>query len=188
VTGIEYQPGFLEIARSAAAQIGILDAPGYGPSVHYEQGDMRRLDYDQDFDRAVMIFNSFGYFPDDENLMVLRGLARALKPGGLLGFDVANRDGVLANFHPHYVTEKDDALMINRFSFEAHSGRLHNQRIIIRGGVRKDLPFSVRLYSATEMRGLLAQAGLELTQLYAEWDASPLAFDSPSMVVIAKKI
>jgi SAM-dependent methyltransferase len=187
VTGVEYLPGFLEIARDAARQFGILDAPGYGPSVSFIQGDMRQIDFDEEFDRAVMMFNSFGYFPDEENFQVLQRLGRALKPGGLLGFDIANRDGVLSNFHPHYVTEKDDSLMINRFSFEVETGRLHNQRIIIREGVRKDLPFSVRLYSVTELRDLLAQAGLTLAHVYGEWDGQPLAFDSPSLVVIARK-
>lgn len=188
VTGVEYQRGFLEIARSAAAQIGILDAPGYGPSVSYIQGDMRTIDFDEEFDRAIMMFNSFGYFPDEENFQVLQGIAQALKPNGLLGFDIANRDGVLVNFHPHYVTEKDDALMINRFSFDVHTGRLHNQRVIFRDGVRKDLPFSVRLYSVTELRDLLARAGLTLERVYAEWDGQPLQYDSPSLVAVARKM
>ena len=94
----------------------------------------------------------------------------------------------MANFHPHYVTEKDDSLLINRFSFDVHSGRLRNDRIVIRDGVRKDRPFSIRLYSVTEMRGLLAEAGMEMEQVYGEWDARPLEQDSGAMVVIAKKI
>jgi SAM-dependent methyltransferase len=193
VTGVEYLPGFLEIASSAAAQIGILDAGildarEYGPSVHYEQGDMRQIDFDQEFDRALMMFNSFGYFTDAENFQVLGRLVKALKPGGLLGFDIANRDGVLANFQSHFVTEKGEALMINRFSFDVQSGRLHNQRIIIRDGQRKDLPFSVRLYSVSELRDLLARAGFALEQVYAEWDARPLEYDSPALVAVARRL
>ncbi len=67
------------------------------------------------------------------------------------------------------------------------TGRLRNDRIVFRDGVRKDRPFSIRLYSVTEIRGLLAEAGLVLEQVYAEWDASPLAVDSPAMVVLARK-
>jgi SAM-dependent methyltransferase len=179
VTGVEYQPGFLEIARREAR----LNRLG----VAYRQGDMRAVDFPPRFDRALMLFNSFGYFPDAENLLVLQNISRALKPGGLLGFDVASRDGLLNDFHPHYVTEKDGSLMINRFSFDVLSGRLRNDRIIIRDGQRRDRPFSIRLYSVTEMRDLLAQAGLELETVYAEWDGAPLEMDSPSMVVIARK-
>jgi hypothetical protein len=133
------------------------------------------------------MFNSFGYFPDDENLMVLQAIRHALEPGGLLGFDVAHRDGALNDFHPHYVSEKEGNLMINRFSFNVRSGRLRNDRIIIRDGVRRDIPFSIRLYSVTEMRDLLAQAGLVLENVYGEWDGTALELDSPAMVVVARK-
>lgn len=186
VTGVEYQAGFVEIARATAGQLGILEQPR-GGSASYLQGDMRQIDFSEQFERAIMMFNSFGYFTDAENLEVLKRISRALVSGGRLGFDVGSRDGLLANFHPHYVSEKDASLMINRFSFDVLSGRLHNQRIIIRDGVRKDIPFSIRLYSVSEMRGLLAEAGLELEQVYGEWDARPLELESGSMVIIARK-
>jgi SAM-dependent methyltransferase len=184
VVGVEYQEGFLSIARQEAASMRLA---GRGGSVVYRQGDMRQLDESDAYDRVIMVFNSFGYFPDEENLQVLRNVARALRPGGLVGFDVANRDGVLNDFHPHYVSEKEDSLMINRFSFDVLTGRLYNDRIIIRSGVRKDLPFSIRLYSATEMRDQLEKAGLHMVGVYSEWDGQPLQMDSPAMVVIAEK-
>lgn len=200
VTGVEYQAGFLEIARADAARNRVITSHrrtagrsfsaagrGAGGRVEYVQGDMRAIDYADQFDRALMMFNSFGYFPDDENLLVLQNVQRALKPGGLVGLDIANRDGVLNDFHAHYVSEKEGSLMINRFSFDVWSGRLRNDRIVIREGVRRDCPFSIRLYSLTEMRDLLARAGLVLENAYAEWDASPLEMSSPSMVVIARK-
>lgn len=179
VTGVEYQAGFLEIARREARQAGV--------PVDYRQADMRQVDFPPEFDRVLMIFNSFGYFTDAENLDILRRAAGALKPGGLLGFDIANRDAVLNDFHPHYVTEKESNLMINRFSFDVLSGRLTNNRIIIRDGVRRDRPFSIRLYSVSEMRELLMSAGLRLEAVYAEWDGAPLEMDSPAMVVVASK-
>ena len=186
VTGIEYQAGFLEIAQADAERNELL-RPRRGGWVEFEQGDMRAVDFEAQFDRVIMMFNSFGYFPDEENLLVLRNVARALKPGGKVGFDIASRDGVLNDFHPHYVSEKDDSLMINRFSFDVLTGRLRNDRIVIRDGQRRDRPFSIRLYSVTEMRDLLDKAGLALEAVYAEWDATPLDMGSPSMVVVASK-
>lgn len=180
VTGVEYQAGFLDIARA--------DAERNRLHVDYRQGDMRQIDFDSQFDRVLMMFNSFGYFTDAENLLVLKKIARALKPGGRLGFDIANRDGTLNNFHPFYVSEKDDSIMINRFSFDVLTARLQNKRIIIRDGVRKDIPFSIRLYSVSEMRDLLDRAGLQLKSVFAEWDGSQLEMDSPAMVVVAEKI
>ncbi|MBE0699075.1 MAG: class I SAM-dependent methyltransferase [Anaerolineaceae bacterium] len=187
VTGVEYQPGFLEIARAAAEAMEILEVRR-GGSARYIQGDMRQIEFSAQFERAIMMFNSFGYFSDAENLEVLKRIGQALVPGGRLGFDIGSRDGLMANFHPHYVSEKDGNLMINRFSFDVQSGRLRNERIVIRDGVRKDRPFSIRLYSVSEMRGLLAEAGFTLEQVYGEWDARPLEQASGAMVVIARKI
>ncbi len=186
VTGVEYQPGFLEIARSDAARNRLLAARGHGKAV-FIQGDMRAMDFTGQFDRAIMMFNCFGYFPDEENLLVLQNIFQALKPGGLLGFDIANRDGALNDFHSHYVSEKNGNLMINRFSFDVMTGRLRNDRIVVREGVRKDLPFSIRLYSVTEMRDLLSRMGFTLENVYGEWDGTPIELSSPAMVIVARK-
>lgn len=199
VTGVEYQAGFLSLARAEARRNNLL-APqpggpnGSGGSVRYVRGDMRELDYTAEFERALLLFNSFGYFTDAENLAVLRRVAQALTPGGLLGFDIANRDALLAGFQPETVMEVEGALMVNRFSFDALSGRLHNHRSILRsatsGGAdipRREIHFSIRLYSATEIRDLLERAGLRLQTAYAEWDATPLRADSPAMALVAQK-
>ena len=186
VTGVEFMPGFLEIARFEARQLASKIRRA-GGSVDFRQGDMRAIDYEAAFDRVLMVFNSFGYFSDAENRLVLANAARALKPGGLLGFDIAHRDGVLNNFHAHYVSEKDGNLLINRFHFDPLTAILRNERIVIRDGQRRDRPINMRLYSVTEISERLAEAGLQVTGIYEEWDATELRVDSPSLVVIAQK-
>ena len=179
VTGVDYQSGFLQIARQQAAEMDV--------QVDYRQGDMRDVDFTGTFDRVLILFSSFGYFSDEENLQVLRNVARALEPGGLLALDFPNRDVMLKTMQPCHVDEKNGDLMINRNSFDPVTGRLHNRRIVVRGGVRKDKPFSIRLYNATEIRDLLHQAGLEVYGLYGGWDGGPLSTDARRMVVIARK-
>jgi hypothetical protein len=53
------------------------------------------------------------------------------------------------------VIDRDGNLMINRHAFDVLTRRFHNRRIVIRDGVRKDKPFSIRLYNTTEIRDLL---------------------------------
>jgi SAM-dependent methyltransferase len=186
VTGIEFMPGYLEIARFEAQQMAgrVRRAGG---SVDYRQGDMRTIDFQNAFERVLMVFNSFGYFSDAENRRVLANAARALKPGGLLGFDIAHRDGVLNNFHPHFVSEKEGNLLINRFSFDPLTATLRNERIVIRDGQRRDRPLSMRLYALTEIGERLVEAGLQPLGFFEEWDGTPLRMDSPAMVVLARK-
>lgn len=179
VTGVDYLEGFLSIARAQAAQMGV--------HVRYRQADMRRVDFAGEFDRVILMFTSFGYFDDTDNLLVLENIARALKPGGWLGFDLPNRDATLKTLPPAAVVEKNNDLLINRNSFDALTGRWHNQRLVIRNGIRKDKPFSIRLYNPTEIQAMLAQAGLEVRHWYADWRANPLTSDSRGLVILVQK-
>jgi hypothetical protein len=110
----------------------------------------------------------------------------ALKPGGRLMLDVPNRDVMLKDLSRADVIEKDGDLLINRFSFDVITGRFHNRRIVIRDGIRRDRPFSIRLYNATEMEQLLERAGLTEYSLLDE-SSRPLSAESRRMVVIAQK-
>ena len=178
VTGVDYTPGFLALARQKAAEMGV--------QVDFRQGDMRQVSFVNEFDRVLLLFTSFGYFEDSENEQVIKNMARALKPGGWLMFDVQNRDTVLKDLPPADVIEKGGDLLINRLSFDALTGRFHNRRIVVRDGIRKDKPFSIRLYNATEMRDLLERAGLVDHRLLGE-DDKPLSARSRRMVVMARK-
>ncbi len=178
VTGIDLMPGFIAIARQDAAELGV--------QVDYRQGDMRRLSFNDAFDRVLLLFTSFGYFEDHDNFRVLQQIARALKPGGLLGFDIPNRDVAVKGLPATDVIEKGRDLVINRLSYDMLSGRLHNRRIVIRNGSRKDRPFSIRLYNATEIRALVTQAGLELLDIL-DYSGEPLSDQSRGMLVIARK-
>lgn len=178
VTGIDWMPGFLAIAHQHAAELGV--------QVEYRQGDMRRLSLDEAFDRVLLLFTSFGYFDDSDNLLVLQQIARALKPGGLLGFDIPNREVVVKGLPAVDVIDKGRDLVINRLSYDSRSARLHNRRIVIRNGIRKDKPFSIRLYNPTEIKALVMQAGLEPVNVL-DYSGEPLSAQSRGMLVIARK-
>ena len=147
---------------------------------------MRALDLNPEFDLVLMLFTAFGYFEDDENLVVLQNIARALKPHGRFMLEIQNRDAFMKVMLPYIVTEKEGNLMIDRTLFDVQTGRLYNRRIVIRDGVRRDKPFFVRLYTLTEIRHLLRQAGLEIEQVLGGWDGGPISLDSGRMIIIAR--
>ena len=179
VTGIDRSQGFLDLARSESVEKGL--------AVFYRRDDMRRLSDVAAYDCVLLLFSAFGYFSDWVNQQVVLQVARALKPGGRFVFDVPNRDVILASRLPCIVTDKDGDLMIDRNSFDSLSGRMTNRRIVIRNGVRKDKPFSIRLYNPSEVKALLAAAGLSLEKTFGGYDGSPISTESRRMVIIAKK-
>lgn len=179
VTGVDYSEGFLSLARTRAQQQGV--------EVRYLRADMRQIAFEGEFDRVLLLFTAFGYFPHELNQQVLRNITRALKPGGQLAFDLPNRDTTLKSLQPVTLVEVNRDLLINRSSFDTLTGRWHNQRIVIRGGVRKDKPFSIQLYNPTEITNMLADAGLAVLNIYADWSGQPLTPEARGMAIIAQK-
>jgi len=179
LTGIDLMEGFINLAREDAAQRGL--------QVNFQQGDMRQIQFENEFDRVMILFTAFGYFDDEDNLWVLKNVRRALRPGGLLILDSVNRDTALKNFQPVHVVEKDGNLMIDRASFDSLTGCMNNQRITIRNGVRTDRPFKIRYYTPSEFSELLERAGLEVYAMYGGFDAQPVSTDSRRLVVIARR-
>jgi SAM-dependent methyltransferase len=179
MTGVDLYPGFLDMAKREAEALRL--------QVDFQQGDMRHLEFQAEFDRVMMLFTSFGYFEDADNFRVLENVARALTPAGLFILDIPNRDTFLRNLPAASVTEKNGDLMIDRGSFDPLTGRWHNRRIVIRHGVRKDKPFFVRLFNPTELQIWLERAGMEIDRIYGGYDGSPLTTDSRRMIIVAKR-
>ena len=179
MTGVDITPGFLEIAMQNAIKKGV--------EVRYQQSDMRTITFMDEFDCVMLLFTAFGYFSDEENLQVLVNVRNALKAGGLLIFDIPNRDTFLIRMQPVYVVEKEGNLMIDRMSLDSLHGRSYNRRVVFRNGIRKEKPFSIRLYNPNEIHGVITQAGLRLEHIYGGWEAQELTSESNPMVVIAQK-
>jgi SAM-dependent methyltransferase len=179
MTGIDLTPGFLDIARRDALERHV--------QVTYQQGDMREIAFEKEFDRVMLVFTAYGYFSDEINLQVLKNVAQALKPGGLLIFDAPGRDAFLRDIRPYMVMEKEGNLMIDRISFDSQQGRIYNKRIVIRDGLRKDKPYFTRIYNPQEIHSLLSQAGLQLHHMYGSWDAKEYSSESHRMIVVARK-
>lgn len=179
VVGVDINENFLKIARE--------NSPKKGSTPKYIQADMRELSFENEFEWILLLFSSFGYFSVRENKRVLYNIEKALKPGGVFCLDVTNRDGLLRNFLPYIVTEKNDDLMIDRNRFDSSTGRLHNRRVIIRDGERKDKPFSMKIYSFSELRTLLQEVGLEIKKTYGSWERDTFDKDSKRMIIVAQK-
>lgn len=179
ITGVDINKGFLEIAKNDARKKKL--------NTKFICGDMRKIEFKEEFDRLLLLFTSFGYFEDEENFKVIKNVANALVQGGLFCFDTFNRDVFLKNFLPYIVIEKGDDLMIDRKTFDSFTGRIYDKRIVIRNGRRKDKPFFIRIYNPNEIKELLSKAGLNIHNIYEGWDGKPFTSNSRTMIIIAKK-
>jgi len=179
VTGIDQSGEFLEIAQR--------DAENRGVDVRYLCADSRRYYKPGAYDCIIHLFSSFGYFSDQENELVIRNVAGSLKEGGLFCLDILNRDTFLKDYPRFSVLEKNTDLMIDRNRFDPVSGRLYNSRIVIRDGIRKDIPFFLRLYNLNEITRVLAAEGLSVVKIYDDWKGKPFDGESKRMIMLARK-
>lgn len=177
VTGLDATPVFLDRARRDAAEHGV--------AVTYVEGDMRDLPWTGRFDRVINWFTAFGYFDDEDNRGVLREVHRALRPGGVFALELNNRDRIIRDFQPESVFEHDDVLIVERRRLDPLTGRCATERIIVRDGAIRRVPFFVRLLTYTELRDWLLDAGFAEVAGHDE-TGGPLRPDSRRMIAVAR--
>lgn len=182
VTGIDFNPRYLEIAAADAAQAGA--------QVTWREGDMRSLGEVRMFDAAYSYFTSFGYFSDDDNERVLAEVARVLKPGGRFLLEMANRDHLLT--HPEQRTWKqreDGALLMEETSVELETSRIVARQLLIdpQGGTQVTKTYSLRTYTCAELSALLRRHRFEVRAVSGGADGEPYGLDSRRLAIVAER-
>ena len=178
VVGIDATPLFLDLARD--------DAQTRGVEVTYELGDARELDHVGRFDAAISWFTAYGYWDDTTNRDILRRVQRALRPGGRFLIELNHKDGLLPHYLPSTVAHVGDDLLIDEHHYDPLTGRSTARRTTIRNGQRRERTYWVRMFSFTELRDWLLQAGFTKVDGYAG-DGTELTASARRMILVAKK-
>ena len=169
VVGVDLSPNSLELARRDAAAAGVM--------LEVIQSDMREIDFDPEFDVAINLFTSFGYFQDHgDNERVLHAVARSLKRGGRFLIDTINPIAIAAFWIERDWRQFDDGtLMIEQRSHDQLQGRHETTWTFVRGdGSRTEQTFSLRVYTAAELREMLESAGLRVDGAWGSWSGTEL--------------
>jgi SAM-dependent methyltransferase len=155
VLGVDVTPEYLRQARRAARGV---------PNVRFVRGDMRRIPLRGEFDAAINLWTSFGYFekPSDD-LKTLRGIARALKPGGLFLIDMLDYEWAKRRRQTkHWMKRSDGAYVLEEALFlGGWDPKIVNEWTVLRPGKRaRRSRFVVRGYDRARMFAALRKAGL----------------------------
>ena len=152
----------------------------YGPMA-VARADMRSLPFRNGaFGGLVNFFTSFGYFAtEDENLQVVREMARVLSKRAVFLFDYLNVHRELEKLVQRE-TLKDMA--IERW-FDA-SDRSFNKRITI--GQRHYLE-RVRGYDLDEISMMFSSCNLAMHTAFGDFDGAPFTRESPRLILVWMK-
>jgi SAM-dependent methyltransferase len=182
VVGFDLSEELLEVARQKAKRSG-------SPAI-FVRGDMRRIPFRARFDVVLSMFTSFGYFEDEQNALVLKGISRALRRNGAFVIDLPNSRYVAANLVEESVGAHDGGRLIQRRKLHKDAGRVE-KRIIIEsaenGEVLREFFESVRLYSPEEISAMLRDAGLRVERCCGDFDGSQLDGSSQRMIIFGRK-
>lgn len=141
------------------------------------------------FAAVVNLFTSFGFFvkPSDD-ARVVREFARVLAPGGILVWHGGSRDGVMARFLARDWWQAADGTMIaHERSFDSLGGVLTIRSAWRGAATQGEREHRIRLYTATRLAELCADAGLIVEEAYDGWRDRPLTRRSSEMLLVARR-
>lgn len=151
------------------------------------RADMRSFVRPSAYDLVLVMWTSFGYFTDEQDhVRVLGNIRECLRPGGRLVLDLVGLEYLCRSMQPVHLTEYDGGqMLVERPVLVNDMTRLENEWLLIDGDRVHRTTFSHRVWSAGEIRSLLAQCGLEVLGIYGSHDGADYDLEAERMIVIA---
>lgn len=176
VHGVDISARFIDVARA--------DAPSEGPGrATFDRADARALTFSDEFDAAISLCQgAFGLLgPDAENLAVLSGMSRAIRPGGRVAVSAFS-----AYFRLKYPGEDGE------MAFDATSGVCHEHtEIRDPDGKAVAAELWTTCFTPRELRLLAAGAGLVVDGI---WSVEPGSYhqaeptiETPEFLLVAHR-
>jgi SAM-dependent methyltransferase len=181
VTGVDLSPFLLSRAEKLAECADV--------QIEWILKDMRHFSRPNTFEMCLSMFTSFGYFEDKkDDHTILSNIYESLTKGGVVIIDVSGKEWLAKHFQPTASHElADGSLLIERREILEDWSRIRNTWIILRDGRAQDYSFEHTIYSAQELKNLLADAGFESVDIYGDLDGAEYGIGASRLVAIAKK-
>ena len=168
LSGLDSSRYLIRLARRRTVKAGL--------EIAFHEGDARKFRFREGpFDVVMTMGNSFGYFEQKEDDLVLLGaVARALRPGGTFVLDLTDGDWMRANFEPRSWEWVDQHHFVCRErSLSADRARLISREVVVHSerGVIADQFYAERLYNRDEIETLLGEAGFRNLRVHGTIEA-----------------
>jgi len=199
----------LELARrgydvvgldSSEAMLAEARKPGSSPgTIRFVHCDMRDIPFRDEFDAVINLFTSFGYFSPRENDRVLRKMAAALKPGGMIMIDTRDRlhdQRALAkrgNRHNMWWAVGDSFIVLEDMKYNPGRGLCSNRwKIMKRDGISwsmSEKEFRLYIYYRSQLAKMAGGFGIRKKAVYSGFgsEADTLTFGRRMIFVGEKK-
>jgi SAM-dependent methyltransferase len=182
VTGIEINPVAVESIKKGLTELSL--------NASVICNDVRDIKYTEEFDCAIFMQTSFGYFSDQENLELLKKVYLSLKPGGLIVLDIPNRDSMLKHFSLRDWTQINDKHYILAHQFDYLLSRRNTTLTVIEDDDRREYHHSIRMYTTKEICDLLTETNFYDIRVLGDFDDEQTRYNHNyrRLQVVGKKL
>jgi len=148
------------------------------------RGDMRHLPFrGGSFDTCMSMFTSLGYFGKTEDeVAVLKEMARVLKPRGHCFVDHGNLTWLKKHLEPRTLKKRDRFTILETRAFQEDGRTVEKEISLYAAGVRRRAiseakPLRryrerVAFFTLRELGNLLTRAGFEVVRAFGDYDGS----------------
>lgn len=190
VVGLDIAPALIDFANRQFREEGLRGT--------FLVGDMREIDYEDEFDCCVILSGTFGFFGDVEDARLLASISRALISGGktFIMFLSANNPPK----RERSWSEIDNGWELTETWFDTETNTRRGRVFIIAkdGTLIRPKPEpgyhadeTIRCYTIPEMRSMLSTAGLTYVASYSSRDLSippkSLAPEANRQILVAER-
>lgn len=181
VTGVDLSTAMLDRVRAAALAAGV--------DVRLVQADLREFVEPDAFDLALSMHTSFGLFTEPEdNMRVLRNVLASLTPGGRLLIDLYGKENLARDRGGEpKVFDVDGGTVVVRGTVLDDWTRFRDDFILVRGDTARRGVVVHHLYSAVELKAMLAEAGFMDIECFGGFDAVPYDNRAQRLIVTGRR-
>lgn len=177
VTGIDVVPENIEEAKKYSSS-----------DLSFTVHDMRDPFRTRDFDYALNLFTSFGYFEtEEENLQTIDNIHKALKLEGVLVIDYLNCTKTLKNLVKNQRVQKGDVLYnISRY---LKDGFIFKEIVVNHNGHQMKYMERVECLYMSNFEEYFQQHPFKILNIFGDYNLQPFDVEkSDRLIIIAQKI
>jgi len=157
-------------------------------NIKFLQLDMRSLDFRAEYDLAVQLFSSFGYFETiDEDVAVIQGARRSLRDIGYYAIDLINPKVLERTLIPKSTRVIEGGIKVTE-EREIVDDRVIKTITVPNKKEKLKFKESVRLYTPEKIERLLREAGFLPTHWFGDYAGLPFDPERSRRMIIVNKV
>lgn len=179
MTGLDFTESYLEVCQKVA------EDRKFGITLH--KGDMRKPPWKNEFDAAICVGGSFGYFDDDENYDFIKSVYQTLKPGGRFMVYAHVAESLFPMFVRKDWRRVGKSIILDDRSYDVETDRINSEWTIINGNKTTVQYSSMRIYRYSDIRNMLNDVGFGNLKGYGSVAGEPFEFRSKILYLVGVK-